>query len=78
MLLKIIKTHCALISISLAKANLEQFARTIQKTDPGEWKQSAVSFDYFKQHLLKQLEGTAQILAGSTEELKEAQQQLAA
>ena len=68
----------ALISISLAKANLEQFARTIQKTDPGEWKQSAVSFDYFKQHLLKQLEGTAQILAGSTEELKEAQQQLAA
>jgi|SRR3989338_5538178 len=68
----------ALISLQLAKDNLEQFARAVSKTDPGEWKQSAVSFDYFKQHLLKQLEGTAQILAGSTEELKEAQQQLAA
>ena len=65
-------------TLDLAQNTLELLAKTVRKTDPTAWKDSTASFGVFREHLLKDLDGTLRIFAVTTKGLQVARKQLAA
>ena len=67
-----------LATVQLTKNSLADLAKTVSKTDPKIWKQSAASFEVFRDHLLKDLQGVQNYFRVIADDLQDVQKQLAA
>ncbi len=65
-------------TLELAQNALDLLAKTVRKTDPRAWKESTASFEVFREHLLKDLDGTLKIFTVTAKGLQVARKQLAA